>query len=167
MRRVWRGDAPLEGVGPVGPAPVQDGGPPVLAAAMGPKSMTRAARWADGLAGFDIAADADGIGKGFRRFEAAWAAAGRTGRPLLQTSFWFGLDADAPARVRDYAFRYLRIFGDDAAHTMAGLASATSTPALGDRLTAIEDTGCDEVILVATTPDIADLHRAADLVASR
>jgi alkanesulfonate monooxygenase SsuD/methylene tetrahydromethanopterin reductase-like flavin-dependent oxidoreductase (luciferase family) len=77
MRRVWRGDAPVEGVSAVGPAPVQVGGPPVLAAAMGPKSMARAARWADGVAGFDIPADADGIGKGFRRFEAAWAEAGR------------------------------------------------------------------------------------------
>ncbi len=167
MRRVWRGDAPVEGVGAVGPAPVQAGGPSVLAAAMGPKSMARAARWADGVAGFDIPADPDGIGTGFRRFEAAWADAGREGRPLLQTSFWFGLDDDAPARVRDYAFRYLRIFGDDAARAMAGLTSATSAPALQDRLNAIEDTGCDEVILVATTADISDLHRAAELVASR
>ena len=96
MRRVWNGEAPIDGMRPVGPPPVQPGGPPLLAAAMGPKSMARAARWADGVAGFDIAADPAGIGAGFRHFETAWANAGRAGPPFRQTSFWFGLDADAP-----------------------------------------------------------------------
>ena len=96
MRRVWNGEAPIDGMRPVGPPPVQPGGPPLLAAAMGPKSMARAARWADGVAGFDIAADPAGIGAGFRHFETAWANAGRSGPPFRQTSFWFGLDADAP-----------------------------------------------------------------------
>jgi alkanesulfonate monooxygenase SsuD/methylene tetrahydromethanopterin reductase-like flavin-dependent oxidoreductase (luciferase family) len=166
MRRVWGGDAPVEGVGPVGPSPVQVGGPQLLAGVMGPRAVARAARWADGVAGFDLAADPDGIAAGFRRFERAWAEAGRAGRPFLQTSFWFGLAADAPERVRAYAYRYLRIFGDDAAGAMARLVTTTSAAAIRDRLARLDGAGCDEVILVATSTDIDDLRRAADLVAS-
>ena len=44
LRRIWAG-GDVDGV-PVGPAPVQSGGPPVFASAMGPKSTARAARWA-------------------------------------------------------------------------------------------------------------------------
>jgi len=163
MKRVWNGDAPSEGISSVGPPPVQPGGPQLLAAAMGPKSMARSARWADGLAGFDITGDAKGIAAGFRHFEDAWAAAGRDGRPYLQTSFWFGLDLGAPDRVRDYAYRYLRIFGHDAATAMAGLASATSPAAVRDLLHGLADTRCDEAILVATTSELADLDAAAEL----
>ena len=165
MRRVWSGEAPVDGMHPVGPPPVQPGGPPLLAAAMGPKSMARAARWADGVAGFDIAADPAGIGAGFRHFEKAWANAGRAGSPFRQTSFWFGLDADAPDRVRDYAHRYLQIFGDDAAAAMAGLVSGTSPAAVRDCLAGLADVGCDEAILVATTGDLDELQRVTDLVA--
>ena len=41
MRRLWAGEPPFEGADPVGPTPVQPGGPPILAGALGPKSMAR------------------------------------------------------------------------------------------------------------------------------
>lgn len=166
MRRVWRGEAPFDGGTPVGPRPVQRGGPKVLTASMGPKSMARAAHWADGLVGFDVAGDARAIGSTFRAFEAAWADAGREGRPIVQSSCWFGLTPDAPERVPEYAYRYLRIFGDDAARVMAGMCRATSTEVVRELVVALGDEGCDELILVATTADLDDLARAADLVAS-
>ncbi len=56
LRRLWSGGPAYEGGQPVGPAPVQKGGPPILAGALGPKSMARAARWADGVTGFSIGA---------------------------------------------------------------------------------------------------------------
>jgi alkanesulfonate monooxygenase SsuD/methylene tetrahydromethanopterin reductase-like flavin-dependent oxidoreductase (luciferase family) len=160
MRGVWRGEAG------VGPAPVQPGGPKVLAGAMGPKSMARAARWADGLAGFDTGPSPAGIAASFAAFDAAWGAAGREGAPFRQTSFWFGLGDDAATRVPEYAYRYLRIFGDDVARAMSELCVAVSGPKVLDALRAIAGTGCDETILVSTTRDVDDLRRAADLLAS-
>ena len=44
MRAIWRGEPPFEGAEPVGPSPVQAGGPPLIAGSMGPKSVARAAR---------------------------------------------------------------------------------------------------------------------------
>lgn len=165
MRRVWAGEPPFDGVAPVGPAPVQPGGPRLLAGVMGPKAMVRAARWADGLAGFDLGPDPAGIERGFRAFEAAWRDAGRAGAPFLQTSFWFGLGPDAAEAVPEYAFGYLRVFGDDVARAMARGCSATSGAAVRAHLGALEATGCDEVILVATTSDPDEVVRAAEAVA--
>ena len=48
LRRLWAGEPPFDGADPIGPPPVQAGGPPLLAGSLGPKSMARAARW-DGL----------------------------------------------------------------------------------------------------------------------
>lgn len=166
IRRAWAGEPVLDGTAPVGPPPVQPGGPPILTAAMGPQSMARSAAWADGIAGFDLGPDPASIDRTFRAFERAWVAAGREGRPYLQTSFWFGLTGDAADRVRGYAERYLAIFGEAAATAMASACCATSPGAVRDLLRRIEDTGCDEVILVSTTADLADLDAAADLVAS-
>ncbi len=96
LKRVWNGNAPFEGAAPVGPTVTRPGGPPVLTGSMGPKSMTRAAHWADGLAGFDMAGDAASVGASFRAFDQAWAAAGRSGEPFRQTSFWIGLGPTLP-----------------------------------------------------------------------
>jgi alkanesulfonate monooxygenase SsuD/methylene tetrahydromethanopterin reductase-like flavin-dependent oxidoreductase (luciferase family) len=166
MRAVWAGDAAIEGVGPVGPAPVQPGGPRVLSGSMGPKGMARAARWADGLAGFDMAGTAEGVGAAAAAFGAAWRDAGRSGRPFLQSSSWFGLGVDAPKQVAEYAYGYLRIFGDAAARSLAAVPTLTSHAAVGDCLRAVADTGIDEFILVATSPDVHDVQRAADIVAA-
>jgi alkanesulfonate monooxygenase SsuD/methylene tetrahydromethanopterin reductase-like flavin-dependent oxidoreductase (luciferase family) len=164
VKRVWNGEPPFDGAAPVGPTPVQPGGPMVLSASMGPKSMARAAQWADGLAGFDLAGDATSIGASFAAFTRAWDDAGRDGEPYRQTSFWFGLGPDAGTDVREYAFRYLRIFGDEGANAMAGLCRATSSEAVRDALRAVADTGADEVVLVATTTDPDEVGRAADIV---
>ncbi|HXY93463.1 MAG TPA: LLM class flavin-dependent oxidoreductase, partial [Acidimicrobiia bacterium] len=48
MRRIWSGEPPFEGADPVGPPPVQPGGPPLIAGVFGPKGIARAARWAAG-----------------------------------------------------------------------------------------------------------------------
>ncbi len=41
MRAVWSGQPPFEGADPVGPAPVQPGGPPVAAGVLGPKALEK------------------------------------------------------------------------------------------------------------------------------
>jgi len=52
LRRMWRGAPPADGGEPVLPLPAQAGGPPILCSSQGPKGLARAARWADGYAGF-------------------------------------------------------------------------------------------------------------------
>lgn len=159
MRRLWRGEEIVDGVPPIGPEPVQAGGPPLLSAAMGPKSLARSAAWADGLAGFDLAPDPESVASTFRSVEAAWREAGRSERPWLSTSSWFALGPDAPERLRAYAGDYLATFGPEAAEAMAGLCRLSDPAALRDAVAGIAEAGADELVLVPTSADPTELDR--------
>ena len=92
MKRVWAGEKVTEAVRPVGPPPVQPGGPPLLVGTMGPKTIRSASAWADGLAGCDAGPVGVRCRALFDLARSAWAEAGR-GAPRLTTSFWFALDS--------------------------------------------------------------------------
>lgn len=166
MKAIWSGthalpaDAP-----PIGPAPVQPGGPPVFSSSLGPKSMKRAARWADGLAGFHMAPDLGEVEKIFAGFREEWTAAGRSGEPPLQMSFWYGLTNDAPARVMAFARDYFQIFGAAFAERQSRKCCAISPGAIRDLLRRLEDMGCDEVILAPTIASLDELAATEEFVA--
>ncbi len=159
MRRVWRGEEAVAGIPPIGPTPVQAGGPPLLTAAMGPKSLARSARWADGLSGFDLGPDPTAVAATFAAVGDAWAAAGRSDRPWLATSTWFALGGDGPTRLRAYARNYLGSFGDAAADAMAGLCLMNDAGQLRETVAALDEAGADEFVLVPTTDDPRELDR--------
>jgi alkanesulfonate monooxygenase SsuD/methylene tetrahydromethanopterin reductase-like flavin-dependent oxidoreductase (luciferase family) len=164
MRRIWSGEAPFDGADAVGPPPVQPGGPPLVAGVMGPKALARAARWADGVddASTVTSVDRDAATAAFARIHEAWRVAGRTDAPHVSASLWYALGDGAADRLRSYAFDYLRIFGDDIAAAMADSATASSAEALRDAVDALDHAGCDELFLVPTTADPAELVRTRD-----
>lgn len=55
MKRLWAGGLAADGE-KVGPAPLQAGGPPIMASAMG-RNRLRAAQWAVGVSGFTLLGD--------------------------------------------------------------------------------------------------------------
>ena len=57
MKRVWAGEKVVDSVLPVGPPPVQPGGPELLVGTLGPRTIRSAAAWADGLAGMSLDLD--------------------------------------------------------------------------------------------------------------
>jgi len=165
MRRIWRGERPVEGLlEPVGPSPVQPGGPELLAGAMGPKAVRLAADWADGLTGFSWGASAEEIAPVFEIARAAWGAAGR-GRPKLVTGFWVALGGGGRAQIAEHLGRYLNWLDPAARDEARRSAGFTGTPAeLRDRLKRIEDLSADEVHLVPTCGDPEEVDRLADAV---
>ncbi|MEZ5165640.1 MAG: LLM class flavin-dependent oxidoreductase [Acidimicrobiales bacterium] len=162
LRRLWAGGAPHDGAS-VGPEPVQPGGPPVYASALGPKSIARAARWADGNLGFTLAPDTDDHELAFGRIREAWADAGRVEQPRISTSFWYSVDDADGQALRAYAYRYLEVFGSEAAAMMADMCTAAGLDAVAAGLDRLEAAGCDEVYLVPTTVDPAHLADVAAL----
>ena len=166
LKRLWAGGAAYEGGQPVGPAPHTPGGPPLWAAAMGPKSMARAARWADGVTGFSIGSDPDEIARGNRLALDAWEAEGRTDRPrLVSGSFYLLGGPDADAELTQFARAYLAVFGDRAADALSRLVHLSSPARLLDSLAAAESAGCDEFILVPGTVDPDCLERTTAALA--
>ncbi len=162
LRRIWAG-GDVDGV-PVGPAPVQSGGPPIFASAMGPTSTARAARWADGNMGFSLAPDTDDHETSVRTMVDAWAAAGRAERPYVSTSFWYSLGDGAAAELDGYARRYLGIFGDEAAAMMASMCSAAGAEATLAGIERCRAAGMDELYLVPTSSDPDNLSELTDLI---
>jgi alkanesulfonate monooxygenase SsuD/methylene tetrahydromethanopterin reductase-like flavin-dependent oxidoreductase (luciferase family) len=164
MRSIWAGNPPEPDLDPVGPPPVQPGGPPLVAGAMGPKATARAARWAVGVDdGSAVAApDVDALREVADRVRAAWREAGRTDAPHLSTSLWYALGDDAEARLRGYAFDYLRVFGDQIGEAVADSVSAYTPKALRAAVDTVRAAGFDELFLVPTTADPAELGRTRD-----
>jgi len=166
LRRLWSGAPAYEGGEPVGPAPHTAGGPPLWAAAMGPKSMARAAKWAEGVTGFSIGADPDEIARGNRLALDAWEAEGRAERPkLVSGSFYLLGGPDADAELKAFARAYLAVFGAGAADALSRLVGLSSPARLLDTLAAAEAAGCDEFILVPGTVDPDCLERTTAALA--
>lgn len=170
LRRLWAGHPPFDGADPIGPTPVQHGGPELLAAAMGPKSLARAARWADGVTGFSVAGVADEMAATFRLAERAWADAGRDHAPRKVNGCFYLLGEDDEAardELRRFAARYLGVFGREFAEAMAAETRVWNAAELHRLLDDAEAAGCDELILVPGTVDTDCLDRTAAALASR
>jgi alkanesulfonate monooxygenase SsuD/methylene tetrahydromethanopterin reductase-like flavin-dependent oxidoreductase (luciferase family) len=164
MRRIWAGEPPFEGADPVGPPPVQPGGPPVVAGVMGPKALARAAHWAAGVddgstvMGVDPAS-AEGV---VARIRGAWRDAGRADEPHISASLWYALGEGAEERLRGYAYDYMRIFGEDLARGVASMMATHTPDAVRDAVDVLAAAGCDELFLVPTTVDPDELTRTRD-----
>ena len=168
MRRVWAGEKLTEAERPVGPPPVQPGGPPVLVGTMGPKTVRHAAGWADGLAGVTLDLDVAAVDALFGLARGAWSEAAR-GTPWLATSFFFALGEEAPARaqVHRHLRHYMNWLPTDLVDAIApGTGFAGTEEALAEQLRRFAAIGCDEVHLIPTSADVEQVRRAADVVSS-
>ncbi|MGW0247142.1 LLM class flavin-dependent oxidoreductase [Nocardia goodfellowii] len=168
LRSLLAGKPPFEGADPVGPPCVRPGGPIILAGAMGPKAMRRAARWADGISGFSIPGDAEEIAEVNELAERCWAEAGRTTTPRKVSGCFTALGVtDAPAALRSFTARYLGFLGPRTAEAVAASARASSPEVLAEILDGAEQAGCDEFILVPAVTDLDFLQVATEVVAAR
>ena len=106
MKRVWAGEKVVETIEPVGPPPVQKGGPELLAGAQGPKSIRLAASWADGVSGFSFDLNVRSQKEIFDLAREAWKQEGRP-TPRLTTAFWFAIGDIARPQVQKHLRRYM------------------------------------------------------------
>jgi alkanesulfonate monooxygenase SsuD/methylene tetrahydromethanopterin reductase-like flavin-dependent oxidoreductase (luciferase family) len=163
MRRVWQGTPPFEGADPVGPPPVQPGGPPVIAGVMGPKAIARAARWADGVDGaFTLDGDRAAMTTAFDQIRNAWRDADRDDAPHLSSSVWYALGPGAEERLRAYAYDYMKVFGEDVARWSADNVACSTPESLRAAIDNARAAGADEFFLVPTTADPKELGRTRD-----
>ncbi len=167
LKRVWRGERVVAAVLPVGPLPVQPGGPALLVGTMGPKTMRSAAVWADGLAGVSMDLDLTAMAALFDVAREAFAEAGRPA-PRLTTSTWFALD-DGDGSAREQVRRHLRHYMNwlpaglvEAIAQTAGFAGTETE--LRDLIHRVEDLGTDELHLIPTSDDLSQVERVASLL---
>ena len=164
LQRLWAGGEVADGA-TVGPVPVQAGGPPLLCSGTGPRSLARAARWAQGLTSFTLAADPAEAAATFRLAEDAWRAAGRPDRPRLVSGTFAALGPGSQDTLHAFARRYLDVFGTDVAAWLTERMPLHTEEALHRFVVDLAATGCEEVILVPADSDPDQVRRFADVVA--
>ena len=101
----------------------------------------------------------------FAQIHAAWRDAGRPDPPHVSSSIWYALGDDAEARLRRYAYDYLKIFGDEIGRGAASMATCFGADALRRTVANARDAGADEFFLVPTTADPDELTRTLDVLA--
>jgi alkanesulfonate monooxygenase SsuD/methylene tetrahydromethanopterin reductase-like flavin-dependent oxidoreductase (luciferase family) len=158
MTRLWSGQPLDEQTGPIGPAPVQSGGPELLIGGFAPAAINRLERWANGYLGGG--GNLYLINECFRAAEDAWQRGGRSGRPRLVADAFYGLGPEAASRSAAYILDYHAPLGP-MAEMMAENVIASSQD-VKDRLKAFEDLGTDEVLFIPCIPELDQVHRLAD-----
>lgn len=160
MKRAWSGEPVSDEVGPIGPPPVQDGGPRLLIGGYTPTPIRRVGRWADGFISGGVP-DPDQVRQMFDLAEESWRAEGREGRPRLVATLYYALGPNAE-RGGDYIRDYYSYFGP-AADDMAR--SIPSSPeAVEDLIRGFGDVGADEVVCWPTVAELDQVERLAELV---
>jgi alkanesulfonate monooxygenase SsuD/methylene tetrahydromethanopterin reductase-like flavin-dependent oxidoreductase (luciferase family) len=167
MRRIWAGEPPFEGADPVGPTPVQPGGPPILTGSMGPKAITRAARWADGIYAWSGNGQKAEIARILDLADKSWGEAGRERPPRRLAGFWYSLAPDGDRRLQEYVYQYIKILGEELAVAMARGVNRHTPDAVRESLDAMQELGCEETFLVPATAELAEIERAAEILGSR
>jgi alkanesulfonate monooxygenase SsuD/methylene tetrahydromethanopterin reductase-like flavin-dependent oxidoreductase (luciferase family) len=166
MKRIWAGEKVTESVVPVGPPPLQTGGPKLLIGTMGAKAVRSAAAWADGLAGITLDLDVSTQNELFDVARHAWATAGKP-KPHLATSFWFAIGGDAQearAQVHRHLLRYMNWIPAAVVDAMAPTTGWTGNDdELLDVLQMFSDIGTDEIHLIPTSTDIDQLRRVGEV----
>jgi len=163
MKRIWAGEGPEEGVGPIGPPPVQSGGPELLIGGRTPEAIRRVGKWADGY--FAAGGYPEDVVSLYKLAEDAWKAEGRPGKPRLVSMTSYALGPNAEEKVSGYIHAY---YGPlDVPHSGGRLAirgAVTSPESVKDTIRDFSNIGMDEMLFLPTVTDIDQLERLADLV---
>jgi alkanesulfonate monooxygenase SsuD/methylene tetrahydromethanopterin reductase-like flavin-dependent oxidoreductase (luciferase family) len=164
MKRVWAREKVVDTIEPVGPRPLQPGGPELLIGAQGPKAIRMAAPWADGISGFSFALDMKEAEQSFDQVRTAWRDAGRPA-PRLTTAFWFALGDGARDQIARHLRHYFNWIEPAALEAMLPYTGfAGSEAELTRVLRRFADLGVDEVELIPTSDAIDQVDRVAALV---
>jgi alkanesulfonate monooxygenase SsuD/methylene tetrahydromethanopterin reductase-like flavin-dependent oxidoreductase (luciferase family) len=159
MKRIWS-DLPLSAdVGPIGPLPVQQGGPEILIGGYTPAAIERLGRWGEGyISGGGGPERAESF---FKMALEVWQAAGRSERPRLVGCMYYGLGPNAQEGISAYIGNYYSFLGP-MAEQMAKTIPASSE-AIKGAIQAFANIGADEVILWPCIPRLDQVDRLVEL----
>ncbi len=159
MRRVWRGEPAGDNAGPVGPKPVQPGGPPIYIGAMSDAAIARVGKYADGYIG---AGSPDMAAAIIEKVSKSWQAAGRSGKPKFVATAYFALGEAAAEQGRAYLQDYYSFMGPAADFMAQSL--LTTVDAVAQTYQRLVKMGFDEVSFWPTVADVTQVRLLAEAV---
>jgi alkanesulfonate monooxygenase SsuD/methylene tetrahydromethanopterin reductase-like flavin-dependent oxidoreductase (luciferase family) len=161
MKRIWSGEALDEHSSPIGPKPVQQGGPEVLIGGYSPMAIRRVGRFGDGLI-IGSSTNAEVASQFFAVARQAWQEQGRSGNPRFVGCKYFALGPYAAERANAF-IRHYYSFMESRANALSS--SIPTTPeAVKAVIQSFVDTGMDELVLWPCIADLDQVSRLADLL---
>ena len=155
MKCIWAGGDTVNGVGSVGPAPVQIGGPPLIFGGRSEAALQRIARWGEGYVTGSVS-DVEGARATFDIVERFWRDAGRSGHPLFIGSLACAIGESEAMATTNASKRYYSYQGGRPANSPGQPGSAIPANSIETPSTAVsikamlskcEAAGMDEVFL--------------------
>jgi alkanesulfonate monooxygenase SsuD/methylene tetrahydromethanopterin reductase-like flavin-dependent oxidoreductase (luciferase family) len=153
LRAAWEDPA-------IGPRPAQAGGPPILVGGLSDSTYARVVRYADGY--IHGGGPPRAFAAAATKARAAWADAGRPGRPLLWAQGYFALGTAEAAAGRAYLLDYYAFTGPFAERIADGL--LTTPQAVVQFVRGYAEAGCNHLVLFPTVAAIEELDRLAEVV---
>jgi alkanesulfonate monooxygenase SsuD/methylene tetrahydromethanopterin reductase-like flavin-dependent oxidoreductase (luciferase family) len=156
MKLIWNGKPLQDGLGAIGPSPIQKGGPEILLGGYNPSALKRVGRLADGYISGG-GASPDQVRQLFALALDSWKQAGRSGAPRFVGAIYVALGSpDTVEKGRQFLRAY---YGD------RPIPLYTTPQAITDTARAFADTGMQELILWPAVPDREQLNLIADVAA--
>ena len=145
----------------IGPKCARAGGPEILIGGGSDHTFARMARYADGY--IHGGGPAKAFARSAEKALAAWADAGRPGRPRLLGHAYYALGGEETVERGTRALaRYYSFLGPFSERIADGI---LSTPhAIAQAVRSYADVGCEELLLFPTVPEIDQLTRLEDVV---
>jgi alkanesulfonate monooxygenase SsuD/methylene tetrahydromethanopterin reductase-like flavin-dependent oxidoreductase (luciferase family) len=154
LRDHWEG-------GVIGPRAGRLGGPELLLGGLSAQTFARVARYADGYV--HNGGPPRAFTRAAEKMRAAWGDVGRPGRPQLWGQGYFALGAGAAESGAAYLREYYAFTGPFAEKIAAGL--LTTPQAVAQYVRGYAEAGCDELVLLPTVPDLAQVAALAEVLA--
>jgi len=159
LGRLWSGKPLSDTIGPVGPTPVQSGGPEILLGGSTPAALKRAARWGNG---YISSGGAQQAVPAFQIVQDAWREAARPGKPRFVSCGYFGLGENARERAGQYIRHYYSYAGP---YVGAIVSTMPASPEeIATFIQSFIDAGADEVMLWPCIPELDQVERLAQIV---
>ncbi|HEX7737024.1 MAG TPA: LLM class flavin-dependent oxidoreductase [Ktedonobacteraceae bacterium] len=162
MTRIWSGQTVSGTVGEVGPVPVQPGGPELLIGGFSPKARERIARWGNGALIGVGGGGPEMVRQSLEMTRKVWQEAGRTGKPRLVVTSYYGLGPNVADWVNRTVRDYYAPLGPAATQVAAGV--RTTPEALCGLVQEFADMGVDELLLWPCIPELDQISRLEDAI---
>lgn len=145
----------------IGPRPAQPDGPPLLVGGLTDIAYARVARYADGYV--HNGGPARTFMRAANRVRTAWNEWGRLGRPKLWGQHYFTLGSEDEIELgRRYVHDYYSFVGPFSKRIAEGMLASPQDVVAYVRSYA--EAGCDELVLLPATGDLAQVDRLAEVI---
>jgi alkanesulfonate monooxygenase SsuD/methylene tetrahydromethanopterin reductase-like flavin-dependent oxidoreductase (luciferase family) len=160
MKRIWGGEE-RGYAGAIGPPPAQDGGPELIIGGHADASLRRAARFGDGW--IMSGGTPELFSELTSSLDRAWRDAGRSDKPRTLSLAYFSLGPKARENAEAYLKHYYAWLGEIADQIAAS--AAIDAEMVRSTVAGLEQSGCDEVILVSCSSDPDQVGLLAEAIA--